>query len=206
MCGVIVSKTDPSHLLAFTILVNYAQGSRQADTTSQLGILESKDAGKTWSALHTIPAGYDAVTIAFYSSANPKNIYVTPFSMPPSPTKGFFSTDFGQSWTASKNMTYVGYDPYDPTGRHALGFSNEQSPGAAAQLYVTNDAGKTWFPLVKLPAEITDFTVHKTLVSNMQWDPKDPHTLYLSAASAYVWKSSDDGKTWKVLLSLNKIP
>ena len=212
--AIVVSKDDPKHILAFTLLLKYANttststqaNGRQPDLSGQLGILESKDAGKTWTSLHTIPSDYEAVVYAYHSESNPKNIYVTPFSASSTQPKGFASTDFGQTWTASTYMNYVAYDPFDASGNHAIGFSSQVPPDAAGHLFETNDAGRTWHAYGSLPAEITNMNDHKTLISNIQWDGKAPNTIYMSGASALVWRSTDSGKTWTNLLSLSKLP
>jgi photosystem II stability/assembly factor-like uncharacterized protein len=204
--NIIVSKADPKHVIAFSLLAHISTDvGRQVDTSGQLGILESKDAGATWQGIHSIPDGYEATANAFSSSTNPNNMYVLPFTASGVQQKGFFSTDFAKTWTASSPMQYVAYDPYDATGNHALGFSVAMG-SSTPQLYETTDAGKTWKESMKLPEEISDITAHKTLLSSIQWDPKDKNTLYLSGAGSMVWKSTDFGANWKVLLSLAKLP
>ncbi len=203
--NIILSKSDPKHLIAFTLLAHITTTvGRQVDTSGQLGILESKDAGLTWQSVHSVPTEYEAVANAFSSSTNPNNIYILPFTATGVQQKGFFSTDFGKTWTASNPMEFVAYDPYDTTGNHALAFG--VANGTTPQLYETTNAGKTWKASVKMPVEITDAGDHKTLLSSIQWDPKDKNTLYLSGAGAGVWKSTDNGTTWKTLLSLATLP
>ena len=203
--NIVISKTDPKHIIAFTLLAHITQTvGRQVDTSGQLGILESKDAGLTWQSIHSVPTAYEAVVNAFSSQTNPNNIYIASFTSSGVQQKGFFTTDFGKSWAASNAMEFVAYDPYDATGNHALAFG--VANGATPQLYETTNAGMTWKASVKMPAEITDAGDRKTLLSSIQWDPKDKNTLYLSGAGATVWKSTDNGITWKALLSLVTLP
>jgi photosystem II stability/assembly factor-like uncharacterized protein len=57
-----------------------------------------------------------------------------------------------------------------------------------------------------LPKEITDVNDGKTKVSNIVWSPTDAHTFYMSGAGGHIWKTTDDGKSWTTLLTVDKLP
>ena len=150
--AIVVSKDDPRHLLAFTLLLRYSStgststraNGREPDLSGQLGILESTDAGASWTARHALPAGYEAIVYAFHAPTDPRHLYVTPFVGGTVPPRGFFSTDFGQTWTPSTPMIVVAFDPADPTGNRAVGFSTQLPPEQAGRhLLETTDAGRS---------------------------------------------------------------
>jgi len=202
-----VSQTDHKHLLVFTLLVHFHPGGRQIDTSNQMGILESKDAGVTWKALHTIPSGYDATGFMAFSPMVTNNIYVTSFTAPGTPEVDYSTRDFGQTWKASNSvMAYVFYDPYDSTGMHLLGINDQPNVNTSNMFYESRDGGRTWNQTIKFPAEVITSSDHKTLISNIKWDPTTSNTMYISAASGYVWKSTDSGQTWQKILSAETAP
>lgn len=205
--GVVVSKTDPKHILAFTLLVHFHPGGRQIDTSNQMGILESKDAGLTWTAKHTIPAGYDATGFMAYSPLNTNNIYVTSFTAPGTPEVDYSTIDFGQTWRPSNTVqAYVFYDPFDAAGLHLYGVNDQPNVNSANKFFESHDGGKSWLQTIKFPAEVISSGDHKTLISNMKWDPSNRNTIYVSAASGYVWKSVDAGQSWQTILSADTLP
>ncbi len=71
---------------------------------------------------------------------------------------------------------------------------------AINKLQESTDGGATWNEFVNLPTEIKNIGDKKTLISNIVWHPTDKNTFYLSGASALVWKTTNNGKTWTKLL------
>jgi photosystem II stability/assembly factor-like uncharacterized protein len=205
--GMVVSRADPKHLLVFTLLAHFEPGGRQIDTSGQMGILSSADGGATWTALHTIPAGHDATGFMAHSPLVTDNIYVTSFTAPGTPEVDYASRDFGQTWEPSNTvMAYVFYDPFDATGLHVYGVNDQPNVNTANAFYESKDGGRTWNQTIKFPAEVTNAADHKTLISNIQWDPTNRNVMYVSAASGYVWESTDSGQTWQKILSADTLP
>lgn len=205
--GIVVSRTNPSHILSFTLTVHFHPGGRQIDTSNQMGILESSDTGNSWTALHTIPAGYDATGFMAYSPLVTDNIYVTSFTAPGTPEVDYSSLDFGNTWKASNTvMSYVFYDSSDATGLHMLGINSQPNVNTANKFFESSDGGRSWQPTINFPAEVINSGDHKTLISDIKWDPANPSIIYASAASGFVWKSTDSGQTWQKILSYDSLP
>ena len=205
--GVVVSRDQPGHVLCFTLVVHFHPGGRQIDTSNQIGILATTDSGRTWVAERTLPSAYEATGFVASSSKSTRHIFVTSFTAPGVPEQDFSTVDFAHSWRRSDTiLSYVAYDPHDDTGLHLLGINSQPLVNTRRKIYQSNDGGLTWQAAIEMPNEVADPSAHKTLISTIVWDPLDSATLYASAASAYVWKSTDSGRTWQTLLDLTKFP
>ena len=205
--GIVVSRDNPGHILCFTLVVHFHPGGRQIDTSHQLGILETADGGNTWAAAHTLPAAYEATGFVANSTATTGNIFVTSFTAAGVPEQDYSTVDFARTWRRSDTvLSYVAYDPRDDRGLHMLGVNSQPQTNTANKLYESNDGGLTWQATINLPTEIAAASDHRTLISAIRWDPVDPNTIYASAASAYVWKSTNSGHTWQTLLNLTTLP
>ncbi|MEO8198808.1 MAG: sialidase family protein [Thermoanaerobaculia bacterium] len=122
------------------------------------------------------------------------------------PPKSFYSLDDGKSFnTSSRDFTYAAYDPFDVKGLRLLGFYGHPGPGNDSIFYESLDGGKVWHSYSPLPAEQSNLFDGKALLSSIVWDPINKKTVYESAASALVYKSTDNGKTWTKILSLDKL-
>lgn len=200
--GVHVNPANSNEILAFTMSAPKPQGgNRSVDGAAQMGVLRSLDAGNTWKAEHPLPANYEAV-ILHSVAKNFKSMFVTPFTQGGVSPKSFYSTDGGLSFKQSnKYMDFVRHDPNDANGNRLLGYNWQSMQGPAVnKLFESNDAGATWHEFSNLPVEIKNIGDKKTSISNIVWHPTDKNTFYMSAASALVWKTTDNGKTWTKLL------
>lgn len=85
-------------------------------------------------------------------------------------------------------------------------------------MYETTDGGENWKQKINdtmngyvthafgtLPNEITSLQDKKTRVQNIVWHPTDKNTIFLTGANGHVWKSTNNGTSWSVLLSVNKL-
>jgi photosystem II stability/assembly factor-like uncharacterized protein len=204
--AVIPDINNPKHVIAYLANFQGQPGSRQASTENPLGVRESFDGGATWQPSHPLPINYESVSWAYYSQKNTNHHFVISFYPVDQPPKSFYSLDDGKSFTpSSRDFTYAAYDPFDSNGLRLLGFNGQPGSGNESVFYESLDGGRNWHSFVLLPTEQSNLADHKTLVSSIVWDPIDKNTLYETAASALIYKSTDNGKTWTKILSLDRV-
>ncbi len=174
-------------------------------TVPQLGILNSADGGKTWAS---VPGSN---THAITTSAVSKQVFAHQFFVisndGSSDPFSYVTTDGAKTLKKTKALDTVSYDPHDATGAHLFGFTSV-SIGPESEnltLWESTDAGVSWKRSGTLPSEVSNPNNRKTRISGIQWHPADKNTLYLNGAGGHVWKSTDLGKTWTTLLTVDKI-
>lgn len=197
--GVHINPTNTKEIIVFTLSAPKPQGGqRSTEGAAQMGILRSTDGGQTWKATHPLPSGYEAV-LTHAVASNFQNMFVTPFTQGSGTPKSFYSTDAGLTFKQSgKFMDYIAYDPNN--SNRLLGYAWQVQGPVSNKLFESLDAGATWHEFASLPSEIKSIGDKKTLISNIVWHPTDKSTFYMSAASALLWKTTDNGKTWTKLL------
>jgi len=204
--GVHVNPKNPKEILVFTLSAPKPQGgSRSAEGVDQMGLLRSLDGGQTWTGSHPLPVGSEAVINNIISKTNFNNIFLNPFGA--SRPVSYYSTDNGKSFKeTSLYIDFARYDPNVEDGSRLIGYLWQSLQGMAPnKLFESTDAGATWHEFSNLPVEIINIGDKKTLISNIVWDPVDKNTFYMSGASALVWKTTDNGKTWSKLLDYTMI-
>lgn len=175
--------------------------------SSQLGIIQSTDGGQSWRRIDNLPTAATASLFTASSSRNGNNFFHTAATSGGDPVKSYYSTDGGRTWkVSSRNMELVSYDPNDASGNRIIGYNWQCQGPCGMNLYQSNDAGATWTAFGTLPSEITNMMDHKTRVQNIVWHPTDPHSFFMSGANGYVWKTTNDGRTWSTLLSQSRLP
>ncbi len=199
---IFIDSKDPKRLMFSTIAFNFnAQGKRET-TTETLGMLSTEDAGESWKSIKSLPLADSNLSDTFGSSINFNNLYGVAFS--DQGARSYYTTDGAQTFKkAGFPMDIVAYDPGDTSGNTLFGYS-WQSGGKT--MYKSSNAGATWQPTGTLPAEITKVQDPKLRISKIVIDPKNSKNIYMAGSSAYVWKSTDSGQTWKATLSIDRIP
>jgi hypothetical protein len=105
---------------------------------------------------------------------------------------GFYtSTDAGVTWSGwawSATPSLAGWQSALASDPNQPGRLSMTSGGI---LYASTDYGASWVP-APVPAGVTD-------VRRAVFDPSMPGLVYLATGGTGVWRSSDDGATWKRL-------
>src|SRR5262249_32369540 len=135
---------------------------------------KSTEGGLTWSVRRFgSPAAY--VIAVAVDPLSPNIVYAG------TQNEGLFkSTDYGDNWksTGSQPSGAITYLTLDPTNGGRLFASTSTA------FYVSEDGGETWTNVLNMPA----WTV--TI------DPNTPTTVYATARTQGVWRSSDGGHAW----------
>ncbi len=146
-----------------------------AGALSGTGFFKSTDGGLTWSSRHFGSSAVYVIAVAVDPST-PNVVYVG------TQNEGLFkSTDYGDTWASigtglSGAITYLTVDPTEGGRLFA---------STASAYYLSEDGGVTWTNVLNSPA----WTV--TI------DPGDPSTVYATARTQGVFRSSDGGHTWQ---------
>ncbi len=203
-------------LMGFALGPGGAPGSpRKTLETEQLGILLTKDGGKTWSQMTSLPEDHRAVGNGDISKANFDHMFVTTSGLPGEEAKTFYSLDGGQTFKeADYAIAFAKYDPHDSTGMRLVGYMTFAFEKAGQNIMESTDGGATWHALGPWPQEVKDDVIpisinvegtQKVRMSNIVFHPSDPNTIYITGNFGYIWKSTDNGKTWKKLLSVDMV-
>lgn len=171
----------------------------------QHGIIESIDGGKTFTSWESrFPQPYGALFDGDIAKGNFNHLFVRPFlfgeKFAPDKTvqKSFYSTDGGKSLKQTSSYIWTArYSPHDLAGDQMLGFIADN-----ATVVESRDGGATWHQLAKVGAK----SGVRATVSNFAWDPTDSQTVYMSADHGLVWQSTNGGKSWREILSLETLP
>jgi photosystem II stability/assembly factor-like uncharacterized protein len=198
---VFINPTNFDHL--WSIVWTTTNDGGNAAAATQWSYIESTDGGATWQrGGERLPADYRIPAEGAVARANFNNRLFIAQTMQ-GEQRSFYTTNGGQSWSAMPVYTFVArYNPYDETGRHVVGYvpySNQ--PG----LMESRDGGATWARLSDLPSEVDNRDQFGVRISEIVWHVSDRNTLYMSGSGGYVWKSTDAGRTWRTVLSLDQI-
>lgn len=146
------------------------------------GLYISRDAGMTWAPSNTgLPEERGWVQL-FINPNYPSDIYLSVGY-----DQGLYkSTDAGQSWAyynfEGKYMRNVSFSPHNSNRMYAL---------AADTMFVTYDNGSSWQPCGNELAG--------TLPLTLCFAPSDSNVLYYGTIYSGLYKSTDNGNTWKAI-------
>lgn len=195
-----VDSSDSKKLWLFSFSESAQGGTESGD--KQKAVLTSTDGGKSWTSLaDKLPPGYRTLAGGALSPKNGQIAFVTTQTRQGSP-KSFTTSNGGASWSESNMyIEAADFDPNDSTGKRLLGYAPY---GSTPSIVESRDGGKTWTQLSKVPAEV-DGQENGVRISGFAFSQSDKNVVYMSGSSGYVWKSTDNGKTWKVVMDLDKI-
>jgi len=194
---VAVDPDAPRRVLLATSVV--PKGGAQPGTYAEFGIMLSEDGGFTWTSwADRLPLEYRGV-IAMSASRGFRHIIVLGQS-PTFAQRAYVSTDGGATFRApTRGVTIAAFSPHDPNGSHVIGV-------AASEVVESRDGGATWTTLGPIPPEVNRALLNQVeRLTALVFDPVDPSVVYLTGAPAAVWRSTDGGRTWTAILTLERL-
>lgn len=192
--GIFIDALNPKKLRVATFGLPSGTNIDKKSTNEQWGFLETNDAGQSWKKFDaTLGLGIRHLDV---SAANLNRFYM--MASKGNMDKIYYSVDGNLIEPDNMTVNFARYNPHDKTGMRMIGINLYAQPN---DIFESVDGGKTWNAIGKLPNGITND--HR--VANIVFDPIDPNVIYINSDLARVWKSSDKGKTWNVLLNLDKL-
>ncbi len=176
------------------------------------GLWKTTNSGITWNPVFDEQNSYSIGTVTIDPN-NPEIIWVGTGENVSGRHVGwgdgvYKSLDGGTSWTnmGLKKSEHIGKILTDPTNSDVAFVAAEGplwSSGGERGLYKTTDGGKSWKNTLQIDAN--------TGVTDIEFDPSDPNTLYAAAyqrrrhtwsllaggPKSGIYKSTDAGETWK---------
>jgi len=178
------------------------------------GLWKSTDGGESWKQLlpDADSASIGAVAVA---PSNHQDVWAgtgEPNVRNDTLTGGgvYFSPDGGKSWKfmglkKAGQIANIVVDPANPDVVLVAALGNPWKPNRERGVFRTDDGGKTWHKVL--------YVNDKTGASDVIMDPRNPNVLFAGMWSVRrypwdlvngsktggVWKSTDNGKTWKKL-------
>ena len=175
------------------------------------GVWKTTDGGTVWKPIFDSQrvASIGAVALA---PSDPNIIYVGTGEQ--TPGNGVYkSTDAGVTWTqlGLQDTHYINSVLIDPRNPHVVivGTMGDDTPSDNRGVYKTADGGKTW--------KKTLFQDNMSGIADMAMDPNNPRVIYAvlwqpgrrvffppsgrpaSGPDAWIYKSTDEGSSWKKL-------
>lgn len=193
--GIFIDAQNPKRLRLATFGLPGGTNVGKKSTDEQWGFLETNDGGESWAKLDaTLGLGIRYLDV---SAANLNHFHM--MTSRDNLDKIYYSVDDTLIEPDTMAVNFARYSPHDATGMRLIGINLYAEPN---DIFESIDGGNTWNAIGKLPNGITND--HR--VANIVFDPIDPNIIYINSDLARVWKSSDKGKTWVVLLSLDTLP
>ena len=165
-----------------------------------VGILRSKDGGKTWEVLNE-QNGLAGLSIPslFMHPTDPDTL-IAAVSAPPSAPEGAFTKsgvyvthDGGDTWEAvlinpEGGMDAVEISTTNPKVWYAAGTDRE---GKGVVFWRSDDAGQTW-----VKSHVYTAARHADFAIDIQADPRDPMRVFINNYGGGNFLSTDGGQTW----------
>lgn len=195
-----VDNTNTKNLWLFTMTASEQGGG--APESEQKGTMISRDGGASWTSLASkLPSGYRTL-LDGDSSPNGTHAYIVSMTTSSAP-KAFVTRDSGNSWQESNVYAEAAdYNPYDKTGLSMLGYAPYDG---APSIVESKDGGVSWKKISAVPKEVDGKDKFGVRIEGFAWSKTEPNTVYMNGSGGYVWKSTDGGKTWTTVLTLDKI-
>jgi hypothetical protein len=199
-------------LCLHTILLDPAKSERMYIAISSGGVYRTEDGGDTWEARN------QGIRVAFQPEKLPEfGQCVHKMVLHPGRPERLFlqhhwglyrSNDYADSWQSVSNGVPSDFGfamlmhPHDPESVYILPIESDEfrcTPDGRLRVYRTRNAGASWEPLTRgLPQKGAYQTV---LRDAMGTDSLDPAGIYFGTRSGELFGSTDEGKTWKMILS-----
>lgn len=153
------------------------------DNTGHPGLWRSLDRGKTWAPVRPERGSYMIGQPIAFAPSNPAIVYA------PSTNLHYRSADGGKTWESFRVPGQDAYafaiHPKNPKIVYAGGRGSEH------QMRRSADGGKTWQPVGE---GLPDRSIRLLAIPRER-----PSTIYVVNGSAQLFRSDDDGATWKEL-------
>jgi serine/threonine protein kinase len=199
-------------LCLHTILLDPAKSERLYVAISSGGVYRSEDGGHTWEARNR------GIRVSFQPDRYPEfGQCVHKIVLHPARPERLFlqhhwglyrSDDRGDSWQNISNGVPSDFGfammmhPRDPECVYILPIESDEfrcTPDGKLRVYRTRNGGASWEPLTRgLPQKRAYETV---LRDAMTTDSLDPAGIYFGTRSGELFGSTDEGKSWKMILS-----
>lgn len=200
--GIGISAKDPKLIWLFTLSQDQDSGGMAADS-AQKAAMKSTDGGQTWvSYADKLPAGYRTLSFGAMNPADSNNVVIATQTTS-GPQKSFVTTNGGDTWQATNQPVYVfSYDTNDASGKRLVGY-DPFSPGGG--IYESLDKGVSWSRLSDVPNGVDNSDNFGVRIENFAFSPAAKGTIYATGSNANIWKSTDDGKTWQSIMTIDSI-
>ncbi len=191
--GIFLDQTNPDHILLATMALRVGTDTGKQASSEQSGLLQTKDGGRTWTKIESTSG--IAIRFVDISTANFEHIFI--YGGPMDNERAIYSLDGGNSF--NEVQAQVNFARFDPNnGMRLIGLNIYTQPD---DLFESLDGGKTWDAVGKLPKEATN----DYRVSNIVFDKNDENAIYLNGDMGRIWRTTNKGKTWEMLLSVEKL-
>jgi photosystem II stability/assembly factor-like uncharacterized protein len=189
-----IDEANPSVVVAGTFAKLARPGDPGRFDTPQIGVLRSTDGGGTWKA-STAGMNEDPRERALLAMAiaprNASRMFVTASS-----NQSYWSDDGGQTFHRTTRVATFAFDPHDSSGLHMIGV-------LGAGMGESVDGGKTWAAIGPTPGFVA---FELGLPTDIEWSRLNRDVLYMAGPYATVFRSADSGRTWKQVLSAERLP
>ncbi|MGE0392315.1 MAG: peptidoglycan DD-metalloendopeptidase family protein [Vicinamibacterales bacterium] len=198
--GVWVNPANAAHVW---LVVFFAPTGQPMQADQQWVYLETRDGGETWARGDSrFPASARIPADAAVSSRDFNRRFLATLALE-GEQQSFVTVDGGATWLKTNPYLFTArYDPHDATGMHLVGYAPYAgNPG----LYESRNGGVTWTRLANTPSEVDHQSNFGVRITEIVWHPADPNTLYMSASGGYAWKSTDGGRNWRTIFTVEQM-
>src|SRR3989338_3732793 len=205
---------DSSHLVLMSFALKGGSSPNKTIEPRQQGIAYTKDAGRTWNQMTSLPEGSRAIGDGDISENNLNHIFASTAPVGGVEPKSFYSLDGETFKETDSHIGFARYDLHDKTGMRLVGFNIFEWDYGGENILESMDGGATWHTLGPWPKEVREEIIsipfdttatQKVRMSNIVFHPTQPQTLFITGNFGYVWKSTDNGRNWNVLLGVDKL-